>query len=61
MYMRYFALPSNTSTIGIHNIDISSCNNMNDKNHICYSLVDSLKKNKNKIDKYILQWEKVKK
>ena len=61
MYMRYFALPSNTSTIGIHNIDISSCNNVNDKNHICYSLVDSLKKNKNKIDKYILQWEKVKK
>ena len=48
MYMRYFALPSNTSTIGIHNIDISSCNNMNDKKSYVMLFISRFFKEKQK-------------
>ena len=56
--MRYFILPCNISTIEKHNIVINTNNN---DDIICYSLVENLKNNKNKINNYISEWEKYKK
>ncbi len=56
--MRYFILPCNISTIEKHNIVINTNNN---DDIICYSLVENLKSNKNKINNYISEWEKYKK
>ena len=56
--MRYFILPCNISTIEKHNIVIDT---NNDNNTICYSLVENLKNNKNKINNHITEWEKCKK
>ncbi len=56
--MRYFILPCNISTIEKDNILINTNNN---DNIICYSLVENLKNNKNKINNYITEWEKCKK
>ena len=56
--MRYFILPCNISNIEKHNIVVATGNN---NNIICYSLVENLKNNKNKINDYIIEWEKYKK
>ena len=55
--MRYFNLPNNNSIIKPSEIVINSIKH----NDICFSLVESLKKNKNKINQIIDDWNKYKK
>ena len=55
--MRYFNLPNNNSIIKPHEIVINTIKH----NDICFSLVESLKKNKNKINQIIDDWDKYKK
>jgi len=55
--MRYFNLPNNYSIIKPSEIVINTIKH----NDICYSLVESLKKNKNKINQIIDDWDKYKK
>lgn len=55
--MRYFNLPNNNSIIKPSEIAINTIKH----NDICFSLVESLKKNKNKINQIIDEWDKYKK
>lgn len=55
--MRYFNLPNNNSIIKPPEIVINTIKH----NDICFSLVESLKKNKNKINQIIDDWDKYKK
>lgn len=55
--MRYFNLPNNNSIIKPSEIVINTIKH----NDICFSLVESLKKNKNKINQIIDDWDKYKK
>lgn len=55
--MRYFNLPNNNSIIKPSEIVINTIKH----NDICFSLVESLKKNKNKINQIIDEWDKYKK
>jgi 23S rRNA U2552 (ribose-2'-O)-methylase RlmE/FtsJ len=55
--MRYFNLPNNNSIIEPSDIFISTTKH----NGICFSLVESLNRNKNKINQIIDDWDKYKK
>ena len=55
--MRYFYLPNNNSIIKPSEIVLNTIKH----NDICFSLVESLKKNKNKINQIIDDWDKYKK
>ena len=55
--MRYFNLPNNNSIIEPSDIFISTTKHTG----ICFSLVESLNKNKNKINQIIDEWNKYKK
>lgn len=55
--MRYFNLPNNNSIIKPPEIVINTIKH----NDICFSLVESIKKNKNKINQIIDDWDKYKK
>ena len=55
--MRYFNLPNNNSIIKPPEIVINTIKH----NDICFSLVESLNKNKNKINQIIDDWDKYKK